>query len=194
VLPHIFERFHQAEGGAGVRGLGLGLAIVRTLTGLHGGRVEVTSEGAGRGARFVVTLPAAARQAETRAVASTPRMPAAGLRVLVVEDEPDGLELLITILRARGLAATGVPSADAALAAWQSGRFDALVSDIRMPGRDGCALVADIRALEKDDHHVRAVAVSANASPQDRERALAAGFDVHLSKPFDPDELLAALA
>jgi CheY-like chemotaxis protein/anti-sigma regulatory factor (Ser/Thr protein kinase) len=194
MLPHIFERFRQGEPASGVRGLGLGLAIVRTLTELHGGRVEVSSEGVGRGARFVVTLPrsGAAAQAHDAAAPAARSVPAVGLRVLVVEDERDSLDMLVTMLTKHGLEVTAVSSAEDALAAWSDGRFDALVSDIRMPGRDGCELVAEIRGLENG--RVRAVAVRANASLKDRERALAAGFDVHLAKPFDPDDLLAALA
>jgi signal transduction histidine kinase len=192
-LPHIFERFHQEGTGSGVRGLGLGLAIVRSLTELHGGRVDVASDGPGRGSRFTVTLPRSGRTADVSSAPSTGRTPVPGLRVLVVEDEPDSLDMLTTLLGKQGLQVTAVSSADAALAAWSRGRFDALVSDIRMPGRDGCELVAEIRGLE-NGARVRAVAVSANATSQDRERALAAGFDVHLAKPFDPDDLLAALA
>ncbi len=194
VLPHIFERGRQGRGGGGVRGLGLGLAIVRTLTELHGGRVDVASDGPGRGARFVVTLPASGDVLDAPPSSATPRVPAAGLRVLVVEDEPDSLDLLLTVLTKHALSATGVTSVDEALAAWRRERFDALVSDIRMPGRDGYDLIRDIRAMENGNGRTRAVAVSANASAQDRELALEAGFDVHLAKPFDPDDLLAALS
>jgi CheY-like chemotaxis protein/anti-sigma regulatory factor (Ser/Thr protein kinase) len=194
-LPHIFDRFRQAGEPAGGRGLGLGLAIVRTLVELHGGRVEVASDGPGRGARFVVTLPgslALPRPGHPEATPGRPRR-AEGLRVLLVEDEADGLEMLATLLESHGLEVTAVDSFDAALAAWGAARFDAVVSDIRMPGRDGHALIEEIRRRENGTR-VRAVAVSANAAAQDRERAYAAGFDVHLAKPVVPDDLLAALA
>jgi CheY-like chemotaxis protein/nitrogen-specific signal transduction histidine kinase len=193
ILPYIFERFRQGESGAGVRGLGLGLAIVRNLAELHGGRVAATSLEGG-GARFVVTLPRSAVRDEAPPAPSSRRMPRPGLRVLVVEDEAESLDLIVTILRRQGLEAMGVGSVDEALAVWGTGKFDALVSDIRMPGRDGYELVAEIRQKENGGPHVRAVAVSANAATQDKERAQTAGFDVHLSKPFDPDDLLAALA
>src|SRR5205085_5011530 len=131
----------------------------------------------GRGARFVATLPASKAVALTPSAVSTHRAPSPGLRVLVVEDEPDSLDMLVTALGKHALAVTGVASADEALDRWRTARFDALVSDIRMPGRDGYDLIADIRALENGNRRVRAIAVSANASVQDRERALAAGFD-----------------
>src|SRR5205807_214275 len=101
---------------------------------------------------------------------------------------------LLTVLGKHGVTVSGVGSADEALERWRGERFDALVSDIRMPGKDGYHLITDIRALENGRRRVRAIAVSANASTQDQARALAAGFDIHLAKPFDPDDLLSALA
>jgi len=196
VLPHVFERFRQAEGGIAFRGLGLGLAIVRNLVELHGGQVDVASEGEGRGARFVVTLPrGAARTAGDDGAAATPRAaPRAGLRVLLVEDEDDNREMLEAMLRGAGLVVTPAASGDQALALWERQPFDAVVSDLRMPGRDGYALIEEIRRRERAGTRVRAIAVSANAAQQDRERSLASGFDGHLSKPVDPDELTASLA
>jgi CheY-like chemotaxis protein/anti-sigma regulatory factor (Ser/Thr protein kinase) len=196
VLPHIFERFHQAQAGGGVRGLGLGLTIVRNLVDLHDGRIEVVSEGEGCGSRFIVTLPRFTRTLDVPDDVRLPderRLPREGLRVLVVEDEPDSLEMLTTFLAARGLTVTGAASVEEALATWTRQPFDALVSDLRMPGRDGYALVREIRARD-DGKRVRAVAVSANAAAQDMQRSLIAGFDVHLAKPIDPEDLLAALA
>ena len=195
VLPYIFDRFRQADTGGGVRGLGLGLTIVRNLVDLHGGAVEVFSERPGHGSRFVVRLPLCTRapdlETETPA-AATARAPREGLRVLVVEDEADSLEMLTTFLAARGLTVIGANSVEAALAAWARQPFDALVSDLRMSGRDGYALIREIRARD-GGKHVRAVAVSANAAVQDMQRSLLAGFDAHLAKPIDPEELLAAL-
>jgi CheY-like chemotaxis protein len=114
--------------------------------------------------------------------------------VHLVEDEDDSREMLATVLRNSGLAVTAVASGDEALAAWKHERFDALVSDLRMPGRDGYAIVAEIREMENGRQRIRAVAVSANAAVQEQERSRAAGFDLHLAKPVDPDDLLAALA
>jgi CheY-like chemotaxis protein len=194
VLPHVFERFRQGES-SGVRGLGLGLAIVRNLTELHGGRVDVTSDGDGQGARFVVWLPelsiigpVAVPSAPVRAVSRV-----AGQRVLLVEDEADNRELLETVMRGYRFDVVSVTSAHEALAAWGRERFDLIVSDLRMPEMDGYELITEIRRRENGQGRVRAVAVSANAAQQDKERAFAAGFDAHLSKPIDPDDLLAAL-
>ena len=196
VLPHIFERFRQADAGGGVRGLGLGLTIVRNLVDLHDGRIDVFSEGEGRGSRFTVTLPRLTRRLDVPRELPTfdeRRLPREGLRVLVVEDEPDSLEMLTTFLAARGLTVTGAASVEEALVTWTRQPFDALVSDLRMPGRDGYALVREIRARD-DGKRVRAVAVSANAAAQDMQQSLLAGFDVHLAKPIDPEDLLTALA
>ena len=191
--PRIFERFHQAETGG--RGLGLGLAIVRNVTALHGGSVDVFSEGEGAGACFVVALPRlhAAPAGPDPTPAAPSRTVREGLRALVVEDADDNREMLTTVLQTHGVVVTAVASADSALAAWDRGRFDVLVSDLRMPRRDGYALMAEIRRREREGERVRAIAVSANAALADKERARAAGFDVHLSKPIDVGELLAAL-
>jgi CheY-like chemotaxis protein len=169
---------------------------VRNLVELHGGRIEVYSEGDGRGSRFTVTLPRSARALDAPSgppAVDERRMPREGLRVLVVEDEPDSLEMLTTFLAARGLTVTGAASVEEALVTWTRQPFDALVSDLRMPGRDGYALVREIRARD-DGKRVRAVAVSANAAAQDMQQSLLAGFDVHLAKPIDPEDLLTALA
>jgi signal transduction histidine kinase len=194
VLPHVFERFRQGES-SGTRGLGLGLAIVRNLTELHGGRVHVTSDGEGRGARFVVWLPEMSVirpvSAPVLAVPGPPRIE--GQRVLLVEDEADHRELLETVMRGHRFDVVSVASGAEALTVWDRERFDLIVSDLRMPEVDGYDLIAEIRRRETNGGHVRAVAVSANAAQQDKERALAAGFDAHLSKPVDPDDLLAAL-
>ena len=114
--------------------------------------------------------------------------------VLVVDDDPDHLDVLTTMLSGSGLVVTPVGSVEEALSVWQRESFDAVVSDLRMPDRDGYALAQEIRRRENGRPGIRAIAVSANAAAQDVEQARAAGFDAHVAKPVDPEELLAALA
>jgi signal transduction histidine kinase len=193
-LPHVFEPFHQADETTGnARGLGLGLAIVKNIVELHGGHVEASSAGEGLGTRFVITLPRASAGDATSA-APERRRPREGLRVLVVDDDPDHLDVLTTMLSGSGLVVTPVGSVEEALSVWQRESFDAVVSDLRMPDRDGYALAQEIRRRENGRPRIRAIAVSANAAAQDVEQARAAGFDAHVAKPVDPEELLAALA
>jgi signal transduction histidine kinase/ActR/RegA family two-component response regulator len=196
-LPHIFDRFRQGAVALTSRsGLGLGLAIVHHLVVLHGGAVRAESAGEGRGARFVVTLAltlAARRAAPAASLAVDERM-LAGARILVVDDEPDTLHMLVAALAMQNADVARAVSADEALQALETFPADILVSDIRMPDKDGYALIHAIRRRERDGgRRMAAVALTADAGADDRERARRAGFDLHIAKPVDPQQLVAAL-
>jgi PAS domain S-box-containing protein len=199
-LPHVFERFRQADASTtrAHTGLGLGLAIVRHLVELHGGTVEAESAGPGQGATFRVWLPArpfppAPAAGEPLAVAEPVRLP--GVRALVVDDDPDTLSLLVTVLRGSGAETFAAGTAAAALETFLAARPDVLVTDIGLPGQDGFSLLAAIRGLPADaGGEVPALALTAYARAEDRERALRSGFQLHLPKPVSPDALLAAIA
>jgi signal transduction histidine kinase/CheY-like chemotaxis protein len=212
-LPHIFERFRQADSSSTRThgGLGLGLAIVRHLVELHGGTVEAESAGADLGASFTVRLPAAAQpEPQTltvRASVFTPTQAAAaqtdaahtpnlqGLRVLVVDDEPDTLEVLCIVLNQSGAKARAAASSAAALAAVLEWRPDVLVSDLGMPGEDGFALISKVRTLAPEQGgDTPAVALTAYVREEERQRALAAGYQSHVPKPVDPSILLATVS
>jgi PAS domain S-box-containing protein len=214
-LPYIFERFRQADSTStrAHSGLGLGLAIVRHLVELHGGTVHAESRGEGQGAAFTVDLPLMTTQLKSddsgRAQDATEQArlkmdegesfgdPRAleGLQVLVVEDEQDARELIRAILEGCGARVIAVASAGEALAALEQVKPDVLVSDIGMPGENGYELIKKIRTLEPErGGKVAAVALTAYAGTNDRRRALLAGFQTHLAKPVEPDELLAVVA
>lgn len=199
-LPHVFERYRQAEPNAPRQtGLGLGLALVRQLVQMHHGSVTAASAGRDQGATFTVRLPllagAAAEQPGAAAVdgagASGGRL--AGLTILVVEDDRPTRELLALVLGAQGATAVTVDSAEAALEALHRLHPDLLLADIGLPGMDGYALLAMVRRLPAGEA-LPAVALTAYAGDEDRDRALAAGFAAHLAKPLDPDALVNALA
>ncbi|HEY5934083.1 MAG TPA: response regulator [Kofleriaceae bacterium] len=202
-LPHVFERFRQDPTALGrtMKGLGLGLAIVRHLVELHGGQVTARSAGLGRGSEFVVRLPiAAARAAAQNApVASAPSLfePAPqlrGLRVLAIDDEQDANDLMRAVLTASGVEVTIAKSAAEVIEILPKLRPDVLISDIGMPEVDGYDLIQRVRKLTPDEGgRVPAVAVTAFARGQDRARAFLAGFDVYVAKPLDPAELTALL-
>lgn len=200
-LPHVFERFRQADGTVtrAHGGLGLGLAIVRHLAELHGGTVSASSPGEGRGATFTVEFPLVAAAAPERSVddpaAPPPRTDLSGLRVLVVDDERDTREMLTSTLEAHGAQVTAVGDAEQALRWLSSTRADLLVSDVAMPRMDGCALIREIRRMRAEPNGaLPAVALSAFARPEDRRQALEAGFQDYLTKPVEPEHLVAVLA
>jgi len=206
-LPYVFDRFRQAEASStrAYGGLGLGLAIVRHLVELHGGTVRAASAGEGQGTTFTVTLPTRAgrRTMSDDAVArlrgarrtARPRSPALeGVRVLLVEDDPDARELIMAVLSQHGARVTAVDSAGAARGAFARGVPDILISDIGMRGEDGYTLIREVRRRPDASRVVPAVALTAYAGDEDRRRALHEGYDVHVAKPVDPDELVAVLA
>jgi CheY-like chemotaxis protein/anti-sigma regulatory factor (Ser/Thr protein kinase) len=199
VLPHVFERFRQAESSSRRRheGLGLGLAIVRHLVDTHGGSVRAENGREG-GATFTVELPVLTVQPVAAAPASGAAAPVRldGLGVLLVEDHADSRETIALTLESLGAAVTAVPAVADALAVLRDRSVDILVSDLGMPGADGFDLIRRIRWQEDRGGRPRlpAIALTAYASAEDRERALVAGYDGHVAKPVDADELGAALA
>ena len=201
LLPFIFEPFRQAEGAQRRThtGLGLGLAIVRHVVELHGGRVHVASEGPGQGATFSVHLPVGARPVEAPpAREEGRRIPAPGslrgLRLLLVEDDADTREVVGTLLGQAGVEVMTVGSAEAALAAIGSSPLDVLISDVGMAGRNGYDLIREVRRMPSDRGRIPAIALSAFARESDRQAALAAGYDRHVAKPVEVERLLAAVA
>jgi signal transduction histidine kinase/ActR/RegA family two-component response regulator len=197
-LPHVFERFRQADSSStrAHSGVGLGLAIVRHLVQLHSGSVEAGSEGANKGAHFIVRLPAAGRVAAGPSGAGERSRDArlAGVRVLVVEDEADSRDLLQEALLSAGAVVRTADSAEAALTIFGQGDLDVIVSDIGLAGVDGYELMRRIRRLPGERGAIPSVAVTAYARPGDRERATQAGFHAHLTKPVEIDELLRTVA
>ncbi len=201
-LPHVFQPFWQADHAPArkAQGLGLGLAIAKRLVELHGGAIAVQSEGPGKGTTFIVRLPVASAvraveaPAPARPVARRER-PLAGVALLVVEDEMDSRDLLQHILEDAGAHVTAVGDGQTALALLGQTRFDALVSDIGMPEMDGLSLVSLLRADTKlPGSRIPAVALTAYSRAHDRTAALRAGFQAHVPKPADPDELVAVVA
>jgi PAS domain S-box-containing protein len=202
-LPYLFESFWQADTGPtrAYGGLGLGLAIVRHIVELHGGMVQAESEGDGKGATFTVRLPgvlpgvsAGRPRASTAPASESQHSVLAGRRVLVVDDEPDSNELISTLLILYGAEVRVAASAADGLDELFRWRPDVLVSDIGMPGEDGFAFIAKVRALDGDLGPLPAIALTAYATPEDRAQILSAGFLVHVVKPFEPEELVAAVA
>jgi CheY-like chemotaxis protein len=213
-LPFVFDRFRQADGTMTRKhgGLGLGLAIVRHLVELHGGSVRADSAGPGQGAVFTVTLP---REILPAAVVPGPALPSGGpadglladsapgglgptplrgLSVLVVDDAPDTLRMLATLLGEAGAHVHSAESARAALALLMQQRPDVLISDLAMPGEDGFSLIAKVRALPPElGGEIPAIALTAHVRLADRARALAAGFQMFIAKPLEPRELLSVI-
>ncbi|CAB3650654.1 ATP-binding response regulator [Trinickia soli] len=200
-LPYVFERFCQEDAGIARQhgGLGLGLSIARQLVEMHGGRIAARSDGTGRGATFVVTLPAAgaelarARDGEPLPLDTPPALE--GLRVLVLEDEPDARELVERVLQERGAQTLVFASATEALSACLKDAPDVIVSDIGLPGVDGYEFMRRLRTSEAQRGRTTpAAALTAFARSEDRRRALLAGFQTHLAKPIDPLELVVVVA
>jgi len=202
-LAFVFDRFRQADASTTRRhgGLGLGLSIVKSLVELHGGSVDVQSPGEGQGSTFFVRLPIAPLQRPGIEGALLPvqqldtRPALTGLRILVVDDEPDACTLTRRVLEERGAQVITVSSAAEAMATVDdSSLLSVIVSDIGMPEQDGYDLIKQMRALPGDAGRVPAVALTALARTEDRKRALLAGYQKHISKPFDPAELVAVIA
>ena len=202
-LPYVFERFAQADSGSSRAhgGLGLGLAIVRHLVELQGGSVSASSAGQDTGATFTVELPLRAVTGDINgadAVTAVDTLAAgitlAGLRIMIVDDELETRELLTTLLTRHGGEVIACASAREALEKIQQWNPSVLVSDIGMPGEDGYALMRKVRAIPALQTPVRAIALTAYAQPEDRMRALAAGFHMHVPKPVELAELLMVVA
>jgi CheY-like chemotaxis protein len=207
-LPHVFDRFSQAEAVTTTRayaGLGLGLAIVRHLVELHGGRVEAASRGKGQGATFRVWLPALSSPSATgsqpiaasverpRGFDDVPRLE--GVRVLLVDDEADARELFKSILEQYKIEVASASSADEALDLIARWRPDVLVSDIGMRTENGYDLIRAVRRVTSEDGPpIPALALTAYAGSEHGRLALAAGFDLHLAKPVEPTALTRAVA
>ena len=207
-LPHIFERFRQADSRFAREhgGLGLGLAIVRELIELHGGTVSAASDGPGKGATFQIRLPLAHMLTENRldrrmtapaAVQPPRRIPdrLRGARLLAVDDEEDALGLLRVILESVGAEVTTAGSAQRALELLQNQSFDGVIADIGMPSMDGLELIRRIRGnLPSPVNRIPAAALTAYARSEDRVTALASGFQLHIAKPVNPIELVQVIA
>lgn len=201
-LPHVFDRFRQSDTSATRKhgGLGLGLAIAKSIVELHGGEIAVRSEGLNKGTTFSISLPVAAvfslRTDELPLPAETTECLARldGLKLLVVDNEPDTLVTLEMALRAQGAEVVPLLSSLQAEAALLSGSYDALVSDVNMPEMDGLDLIGRLRAREQGTGaHLPAVALTALASVRNYDECLAAGFDAHLAKPCEISVLVRAI-
>jgi signal transduction histidine kinase/integral membrane sensor domain MASE1/CheY-like chemotaxis protein len=197
-LPRVFERFRQAEIALtrSHRGLGLGLAIVRHLTELHGGTVSAASDGEGKGATFTLRIPLAAQRTafvSHAAATQETKSKLAGLRVLLVEDEPDAREMLTLTLTDSGANVQAVDSVKQALIDLKTFKPDVLLSDIGLPLESGYDLIEKVRALPTATSKIPAVALTAFATEKDQQRALTSGFQIHLSKPVEPHALIQAI-
>lgn len=188
-LPHVFDPFRQGKSGTMRSGLGLGLAIVRRLVDLHGGRITATSQGVGQGSEFIISLPMAQGSA---VLAMRPRATEPvfnGLHVLVAEDDADSAAALTAILKLHGCDTRTASTASECLRMTGEWHTDVLLCDVGLPDDDGYGLLRRLRLLP-EGAGIPAIALTAYARPEDRARALAAGFRAHISKPFEPARLM----
>jgi len=201
-LPHLFERFSQADPSTtrAQGGLGIGLAIVRHLVELHGGTVNAASKGLGEGARFEVRIPLLSsgllklrQPTDLRNVEAAEKINIVGVRVLVVEDEEDARELISEILKYAGAEVMAVSSARDGLQSLQSTALDVIISDIGMKDMDGYTFIREVRGSGESYQQTPAIALTAFARPLDSTRALEAGFQMHLGKPINSAALIAAV-
>lgn len=205
-LPYVFERFRQNDASSSRRhgGLGLGLALVRELVELHGGSVTAASDGHNKGATFTIMLPTVIspeirqNHFDSNAFSKGATCSLKGVRILLVEDESDARDLALTALEHCGAEVTAVPSSSDAIAALLSASPetlpDVLVSDIGMPREDGYDLIRQVRSLQPErGGRIPAVTVTGYATPEDIDRALAAGYHIHVAKPMDPSALVSAI-
>jgi CheY-like chemotaxis protein len=192
-LPYVFEHFRQEDGAMTRKfgGLGLGLAIARQIVEMHGGCIQVESLGEDQGSTFTVQIPLVTKSTRSADPGKTPAVVTSlsGLRILVVDDEPDSRDIVVFVLEQAGAIVTSVVSAITALQQLERDIFDVVISDIGMPEMDGYQLMQQIRLLEQGQH-VPAIALTAHAGEYDRQQAIRAGFQQHLAKPIDPEELI----
>jgi CheY-like chemotaxis protein/two-component sensor histidine kinase len=193
-LPFVFERFRQADGSKTrlYGGLGLGLALVKSFVEAHQGTVKAESQGVDHGSRFTVSLPRRQTQVEPVSLHSErvrPQSPPESVHLMIVEDDPDTLEMLRATLEARGFRVTSFESAAETLATAPGTHVDLIISDIGMPEMDGFHMIKKLREVA-GYQDVPAIALSGYASQKDAKSAIAAGFDAHVSKPVDPAELI----
>ncbi|HET7402235.1 MAG TPA: PAS domain S-box protein, partial [Usitatibacter sp.] len=202
-LPHVFERFRQADGTMARRhgGLGLGLSIARHVVEMHGGTIEASSPGQDLGATFTIRLPLAAAAPSRQRTRTRAEWPddfrvadLSGLHVLVVDDDDDGRELVRRLIAECGAEVELASSGAEALQAVRARRPAVMVSDIGMPGMDGYEMMRRLRETTSSSAPLPAIALTAFARPEDRERALACGFAAHVAKPVEPAELVATVA
>ena len=202
-LPFVFDRFRQADSSTTRQhgGLGLGLAIARHLVEIHGGSVSADSAGKGLGSTFTIKLPLldskikVADDIKAAGATAGAQQTLSGLHVLLVDDDADTLELMTTALTSRKADVTAVGTAGEAIDVIKAHRPDVLVSDIAMPEEDGYGLIAKVRSLDDDgESSIPAVAITAYAKDEDRERALASGFQIYLAKPVELSELISVVA
>jgi CheY-like chemotaxis protein len=193
-LPHVFDRFRQGDSTTtrNHSGLGLGLSIAKQLVEAHRGSIRVESGGKGRGTAFVVTLPLSGEVADvvrdSQPATDEPRLD--GVRVLVVDDEKDAQDLIGRVLEERGAKIAVADNSATAIEILEHGEIDVLLADIAMPGEDGYSLIRRIRSAGNKLASIPAAAVTAHARDDERLRALAAGFHVHVAKPVEPLELV----
>jgi len=198
-LPHVFERFRQADSSTTRPhgGLGLGLAIVHHLVELHAGTVRAESAGEGRGSTFTFSLPPLpeAEMVGSAVSAGAAEVALEGVRVLAVDDNDDAREFIVAILEDCGAEVTAAASVREAIEAFRNSPPNVLIGDITMPGEDGYVLIERVREMPAEaGGNVPAIALTASASPADRRRTLQAGYQLHVAKPFEPSELIGAVA